>query len=277
MGLAFFFASLHVLFIPTDVTILQSLRYYMWFLISTGFIAFFYRTVLGMFIVRGRSFIVERVDTITKNVIEIFLRPEDGKPMRYYPGQFIFIGFPGTASLEEVHPFSISSSPDNSSLAFSIKALGDFTTSLLNLKAGTRAVIEGPFGRSSYRYYGTKEQIWIAGGIGITPFLGMARSLKHDDGYKVDLYYSALSVEDAAFHDELSRISTTNPNFRFIPWYGKEKGYLSAESIIKESGGVLGKEIFVCGPPPMMKSLKQQFAKYKVPTGNIHSEEFSLN
>ena len=51
----------------------------------------------------------------------------------------------------------------------------------------------------------------------------------------------------------------------------------SAEAIVKESQGVLAKEIFLCGPPPMMKALKEQFGKWKVPVANIHSEEFSIN
>lgn len=278
MGLAFFFGALHVLTIPSDVAVVVALKYYMYALIAIGFLGILYRTILGFIVVPRVEYVVSEVKQVNKNIVEIVLAPRHpGRCITYRPGQFVFIGFPDVTGLDEVHPFSISSSPENTCLTLGIKALGDFTGRLRELKPGMRAMIEGPFGRTSYVYYPRKEQIWIAGGIGITPFLGMARSLKPEDGYKIDLYYSAATAEDAAFDAELREIAAKNPNFRLIPWYGQEKGFLSADAIVKESQGVLGKEIFLCGPPPMMKALRDQFAKWKVPVARIHSEEFALS
>lgn len=277
LGLAFFFGAVHVLFVPSDVTAVRVLQYYMWFLVGIGTAGVLYRTVLGSFFVVTREFIVDEIKQVNPTIVEIIMHAKDGNPMKYTPGQFIFIGFPNNKGLEEVHPFSLSSSPTKDTLSIGVKGLGDYTKRLNELTPGSRAVIEGPFGRTSYRYYPRKEQIWIAGGIGITPFLGMARSLDPADGYKVDLYYSAMSLEEAAFDEELRAIASANPNFRLIQWYGKEKGFLSADAISAESQGVLGKEVFLCGPPGMMAALKGQFAKWKVPVANIHSEEFSMN
>jgi predicted ferric reductase len=255
-----------------------ALKYYMWALIAIGSAGFIYRTILGAWVVPRLEYIVEEIKQVNSNIIEIIMRPKDGEhAFTYRPGQFIFIGFPDVNSLKEVHPFSLTSEPGSDRIAIGVKSLGDYTKRLNELKTGMRAVIEGPFGRTSYVYYPNKEQIWIAGGIGITPFLGMARSLKPEDGYKVDLYYSAATAEDAAFKEELKNIASRNPNFRLIDWYGMEKGFLNADAIIKESNGVASKEIFLCGPPPMMHALKNQFDKWKVPASHIHSEEFALN
>lgn len=278
LGLAFFFGALHVLTIPSDVAVVVALKYYMFALIAIGFLGIFYRTLLGFIFVPRVEYVVSDVQQINKNIVEIRLLPKHPKRrIIHKPGQFVFVGFPDVTGLQEVHPFSISSSPDNNHLTLGVKALGDFTSRLRELQPGMRAIIEGPFGRTSYVYYPRKEHIWIAGGIGITPFLGMARSLRQDDGYKVDLYYSAATAEDAAFDAELRDIARKNPNFRLIPWYGQEKGFLNAEAIVKESQGVIGKEIFLCGPPPMMKALREQFMKWKVPVRRIHSEEFALS
>lgn len=277
LGLAFFFGALHVLFIPSDVTSVTVLKYYMYFLVVIGFAAILYRTVLGAFFVPTREYVVDEIKQVNSTIVEILMHAKDGKPMKYAPGQFIFIGFPDNKGLEEVHPFSLSSAPISDGLSIGVKGLGDYTNHLNELKVGARAVIEGPFGRTSYVYYPQKEQIWVAGGIGITPFLGMARSLSPLNGYNVDLYYSAATPEDAAFDAELRAIAAANPNFHFIPWYGKEKGFLSADAINIESKNLLGKEIFICGPPPMMKSLKMQFGKWKVPVNCVHSEEFSMS
>ena len=277
LGLAFFFGALHAVFIPSDASVPGILQYYMTTLLIIGFGAILYRTVLGFLLVSRVEYVVDEVREVNATIVEIIMHPKDDKKcMKYLPGQFIFIGFPDVKGLDEVHPFSLSSKPDGTCISIGVKGLGDYTSRLKELRPGMRASIEGPFGRTSYAYYPRKEQIWIAGGIGITPFLGMARSLSQENGYKVDLYYSAATTEDAAFDQELRAIASANPNFRLVPWYGKEKGFLSADAIAKESQGLLGKELFVCGPPPMMNSLKAQFAKWKVPVTNIHSEEFSM-
>lgn len=278
LGMAFFFGAVHVLFIPSDVTTVNVLKYYMFVLIFAGFAAILYRTLLSYYFVPQVEYIIQEVHTVNPSIIEIIMKPKDERQcIRYTPGQFIFVGFPDSTGLEEVHPFSLSSQPEGVCISIGVKALGDYTAHLKELKPGARAMVEGPFGRTSYKYYNTKEQVWIAGGIGITPFLGMARSLKPDDDYKVDLYYSIKERSEGAFLEELEAIAAANPNFRVIPWVASEKSFLSAESVVNESGGVLGKEIFICGPPPMMKALKAQFAKWKVPVSKLHSEEFALN
>jgi len=277
LGLAFFFASLHVLLIPSDVTYLKYLQYYMWFLVGIGVVSLIYRTVLGFMLIPRRSFVVERVEQIDKAIVEIALRAKDGKPFDFSAGQFVFIGFPGTPGLEEVHPFSISSSPKSSELTIGVKALGDFTAKLNTLVSGAEAVIEGPFGRTSYAYVPNKEQIWIAGGIGITPFLGMARDLSVDDEHHVTLFYALRDSSETAFVKELQSLSVQKPHLKFVPWYSDTMGFLNVEGIIKHSEGILGKDVILCGPPVMMRTLKQQFTKYKIPLSSIHSEEFALN
>lgn len=278
LGLAFFFASLHVLFISSDVTYVKYLQWYTWFLVAIGGVAILYRTILGLWLVPTRVFRVSGVRDEGPSIKEITLVPADGKPFHFVPGQFLFIGFPDTPGLEEVHPFSISSAPkDDGSLTLGIKALGDFTKDLGKLRPGDRAIIEGPFGRTSYRYMKNRKQVWVAGGIGITPFLGMARSFTPDNGYEVDLYYSLVDRSEQAFVSELEEIAKRCPNLRFIPWYSKESGYLSGDVIIKQSGGLADKDVILCGPPRMMASIREQFKKWRVPTTNIHSEEFALN
>lgn len=276
LGLAFFFGALHALFVSSDVTQSQVLQYYLWFLVAIGFASIMYRTILGALLIPRREYVVDEVKQVDPHIVEIMMHAKDGRSMSFMPGQFVFIGFPDTKGLEEVHPFSLSSSPGTDKLSIGVKALGDYTKRLHQITPGSRAVIEGPFGRTSYVHYPRKEQIWIAGGIGVTPFLSMARSLTRESDYKVDMYYSASSAEDAAWSEELRAIAAGNPNFRLIPWYGTQKGYLTADIIAAESKNLLGKEIFVCGPPAMMNSIKSQFTKWRVPVNCVHSEEFSI-
>lgn len=277
LSLAFFFGALHVAMIPSDVTSVKMLQYYMWAVILLAYGAILYRTILGALLVPTERFIIEEIVQVTPSIWEIGLKHEKGKAFNFEAGQFIFIGFPKVNALREVHPFSISGAPNGDRIRVGIKGLGDYTKQLGLLKVGDVAQVEGPFGRTSYRYYANKKQIWIAGGIGITPFLGMARDLKTEDGYEVDLYFSLVDRTDTPFVSELEEIAKRNPNFHFYPWYSKEVGFLNADAIVTQSQTVLGKEIFLCGPPPMMKSIKEQFKKYGIDPKDIHSEEFSLN
>jgi predicted ferric reductase len=196
--------------------------------------------------------------------------------MQYKPGQFLFINFPKHKGLKEVHPFSISSSPKDRDLSIGIKALGDYTKVLLDVKPGDIAHIEGPFGRTSYMYVPNTHQVWVAGGIGVTPFLGMARALSPSDPYQIDLYYSLVDRNETAFVAELQALAVQKPNFRFIPHYVKEAGFLTADVIKKQSGPLSEKNIILCGPPPMMKGLKKQFADMHLDPQTIYSEEFAL-
>jgi predicted ferric reductase len=276
LGLAFFLGALHALTIPSDVAIDQGLKWYMWFLVGIGLLGILYRTLLGWLVVPRLTYTVKEVRQQSPAIIEIVMEPKK-KPMRYKPGQFLFINFPDHQGLEEVHPFSITSAPEDPNLSIGIKALGDYTKVLLGVKPGDKARIEGPFGRTSYVYVPNHSQVWIAGGIGITPFLGMARALKADDPYHIDLYYSLVDRNETAFVAELQAIAAAKANFRFFPHYAKEVGFLTAEVVKKGSGLLSEKNIILCGPPPMMKGLKKQFADMHLNPRTIYSEEFSLN
>ena len=203
--------------------------------------------------------------------------------MNYLSGQFVFLQFESDVVSSEKHPFSLASTPNDRELSIVVKALGDYTSKLPNLAVGTKVKIEGPYG--NFVYYKTfrpnnKKQIWVAGGSGIAPLLGMARDLASrtisSADYDVDLYYTVRGKADLAFSDELEAIAKKLPNFRLIPFVSEEQGYLNVETIMKTSEGIAGKEVFICGPPPMMAGLKKQFADIDIPRYSVHTEEFKL-
>ncbi len=279
LGAAFFFASLHVLFVSGSVSSDGFLRWYLLFWCAVGLLAAAYRTLGGSILIRHYNYRVERTRLVTKDVIELLLSPVD-KRFDFQPGQFIFIRFKysGVDGITtEAHPFSISSAPSDSSLRLSVKALGDYTKQLLQLKPGAIAEIEGAYGKFSYRNYDNPNQIWIAGGIGITPFLSMARSLHVEKAMKIDLYYSVKSAEELVNKEELQAImGNSGLHFRLIPFIADKQGFLTADYVETTSKGLEGKDIYLCGPPPMMKSLRKQFTMKKIPNYRIHSEEFSM-
>ncbi len=181
LGLVFVIASLHVFFIPSDISRSPVLMGYMSILILAGYWAILYRTVLPRFLVKKYDYAVDEIKQEPSNSVEVSMIPIGAK-MEYMPGQFIFISFDDEAVGKEIHPFSITSAPAEEKLRITAKELGDFTTRLKILKKGTKVKIEGPFGKFSYlNFLPQHKQIWIAGGIGLAPFLSMARNLTFEN------------------------------------------------------------------------------------------------
>lgn len=280
LGLAFFFAGLHVIFISSDTSQSPTLKWYLIIMCAIGIIAFIYKTLLGRILIRKYQYYVDTVEVVGGSVTQLVMSPVKQR-MMYKPGQFVFIRFlfSGVDDITtEWHPFSVSSSPKDDFLRLSVKALGDYTGALVHLKHGAIAEIEGAYGKFSYTNYSNYQQIWVAGGIGVTPFLSMARSLPTDNPYKVDLYYSVKTRSELIDVDVLAEISQIQgEKFRVIPFVAVESGFITADFVSKTSEGIKDKEIFICGPPGMMKAMRQQMKDLGVPNANIHSEEFSMS
>ena len=272
LGVAFLLGTLHVLLVNSDVSINQYLRFYLLTLAVLGLLVYCYRTLFGSSLVKRYTFIVLAVDQVGTDIWNIRMRCPS-EMFRYLPGQFVFASFYGVGISDEVHPFSISSSPDDKDLTLTIKSAGDYTSNLSHIMPGNTARIEGPFGR----FFSAKEndQIWIAGGIGVTPFLSKARSL-HNLNHIVDFYYVVRGEHEAVYLNDILQIAGREPNFRVCLYDTTVEKRRSGEIVKNLSGDLAKKDLFICGPPPMMKSLRKQFTDLKVHDSRIHTEEFQF-
>jgi len=118
---------------------------------------------------------------------------------------------------------------------------------------------------------------WIAGGIGLTPFLSFIRdmdgTLKHD----VDFYYTVRHPEEALFLNEIDAADQKNPRLRTHIRFSATQGSLNVEEIVKNAGGDLRDyDIYLCGPLPMIQAFTKKFLELGVPGSNIHYEEFNF-
>lgn len=279
LGVAFFIGGLHVLFISSDTSTDMALKIYILGFTAIGIAAFIYKTLLGRILIKKYEYQVSNVQVEGGNVTHVELLPMRLR-MSYKPGQFVFVRFTGAKNQgisHEWHPFSISSSPKDPVLRLSVKGLGDYTNKLSRLPAGSLAEVEGAYGSFTNTDYANRNQIWIAGGIGVTPFISMAKSLP-DTGYTIDLYYSVKTSSELIDWKTLYDIAMVkNGTFRVIPWIGdQQQVHLNAQYVQQISGNVKDKDIFICGPPAMMQTLREQFRDLGVPGANIHSEEFGM-
>ncbi len=279
LGLAFFIGGLHVLFINSDTSTNPALKWYILSLTAIGIIAFVYKTLVGNIFIRRYKYIIEDVKTVAGNVTQVRMKPPSHM-LSFTAGQFIFVRFhqPGSPVSREWHPFTISSSPKDELLEISVKSLGDYTKTLAALSPGTVAEVEGAYGRFGYRNFSSRDQIWIAGGIGITPFLSMIKDLPAQ-GHKVDLYYAVKTESELIDWDKLGQHAGARfKEVRVIPFIGdKQQGHLDMSFIEQTSGALKGKDFFICGPPPMMQGLRKQLHDRGIPGTSIHTEEFGMS
>ncbi|NTU98520.1 hypothetical protein HGA64_00725 [Candidatus Falkowbacteria bacterium] len=272
LGLAYFLATLHLVFIYSDTSQSMPLRMYMLALSVAALIAAFYRSAFYPWLVPVKKYKIVAINQISPSVNEVVLRP-DSQPIAYMPGQFVFISFdqPG---FKEIHPFTISSAEGD--LTITVKKLGDYTAGIGALRVGTLAKIEGPFGVFSYLNSQNKKQVWVAGGIGVTPFLSMARSLPDKSEHDIDLFYCTKNESEAVFIDELKSIADSRPWFRLHPFYSADSGKISVQKIGEIIGGIESRDYFLCGPVAMMSTIKKQLIDSNIPKNAVHSEEFAM-
>lgn len=273
MVVVFVFAIFHTFFVSSDISRNDFLRYYILLLASIGLIVSIRRVFLSKLSSKKFNYKVINIKQLNESIIEVEMEPLN-KKMIFTPGQFAFFEFLGKGVSHESHPFSISSSNLDNNLKITVKNLGDYTSKLLNLKQGDNVLVDGPYGNFSYNKCQNKNQIWIAGGIGITPFLSMAKSLEKD--YVIDLYYSVKENKEAVYVNDLMEISNTIPSFRFNLWSASMNGYINSGVVANLSKDLESKDIFLCGPPAFMESLKNQFLSLGVDIKKIHYENFNF-
>jgi predicted ferric reductase len=191
-------------------------------------------------------------------------------------GQFAFVSFPDDSG-EEAHPFTISSAWKNDGLLrFHVKNLGDHTSRLpATLKAGDQATVEGPYG--CFRFEDDRpRQIWIAGGIGITPFLARMEESAHREPTKtvVDLFYCARDP-DETFVKNLKQLAQIANVVLHIIVDGRDRR-LDVEQLCAKVPAFRDASLWFCGPAGFGHALQQGLISRGFEAERFHQELFEM-
>jgi predicted ferric reductase len=233
-----------------------------------------------------KPYVVEAVVPQQGDVWTLALRPLGHDGFTFEPGQFAWLTLNITPLSMREHPFSMSSSGDRADrIEFGIKAIGDFTSRIKDVKPGTKAYLDGPYGVFTIdRYEDSAGFVLIAGGVGITPIhsILLTASQRHDDRPFL-LIYAVPSWDDATYKDELEALTQTlDLEIVYVlrkahdDWEG-ETGYVDRTLLAKYIPHHRGsRHYFVCAAPVMMKAVERALFDLEVPVTNVHMEHFDL-
>jgi predicted ferric reductase len=272
LGLVFVFASLHVFLVRDTVAVDNIFSGYSAYAAAVtiiGLAAFGYSTIARRWLKTGKY----KIDAINKigESYEIILSPLV-KGLKFKAGQFVFVKFHNQKTGRESHPFSLACASGNGEIRIIAKKLGDFTAKLGELKQGDNVIVEGPYGRFHIKP-GFADEVWVAGGIGITPFLGLVQDFKQYEGRNVSLFYTVRDKAEFVHLDELQAVAETNKRFKLYIWITAEHGYLTLAEIEKQID-IAGRKFYLCGPQSLKASIEEALRKKGIK--DIHHERFAF-
>ncbi|MCI0504136.1 FAD-binding oxidoreductase [Candidatus Micrarchaeota archaeon] len=216
---------------------------------------------------------VMSVDSTVPDVRIFRLIPLSGKVPAFLPGQFMFLHLLDASGASVIRrPYSVASSPSSPYVEFAIDMVGGQMTGRLALtKAGDILGLEGPAGHMVYR--GESRAAFVAGGTGISPFMSMLRSVsdKNLQG-RFLLFYSTRDRNHIVFSEELQELQKKHPGIKAVitltreapgDWHG-ECGRISHEMISKHLPDAKEFDWWVCGPPGLVKAVRECLARLSV-------------
>lgn len=238
-----------------------------------------YRWLFSLWQAR-QPYVVSKVDNPANNVVELSLSTRD-KPLRYQAGQFVYLTPLDPALAEgmgEEHPYTLSSSPLENEPRIAIKALGNASRALQNITVGSRLTLEGPYGD----FFPAPEQplepeLWIAGGIGITPFLAR---LRHYARLQVpldaQLVYCVQDESRLLYGEELKSLCEQIPGCRLHVHYYYRQGPLTGDFLTGCCPDIARRTAYICGPTPLIELSESLLKQAGVGPARIVTEEFVL-
>jgi predicted ferric reductase len=242
---------------------------------TLGISSYMYDELLMRHLLPTADYTISIVTRRGNDIVEMQLTPK-GAALTPRAGQFVFLRIGGEDRWRE-HPFSVAALDSGGRLRLSVRALGRDTRRMHErLAPGLPATVTGPYGMFDFTL-GGRQQVWIAGGIGVVPFLNWLTTLKPDDDYSVDLFYSVPTEAEAVYLPELTSLSSRLPFVRIHHVFTRSDGHMTANRVIDALRiPIRGVHVFMCGPLAMVEDISSGLRKRGVPRDYVHAENFAF-
>ena len=270
MGPIFIISVYHTFFsdVPFSLTSVTGITLLM--VSAIGIVSWVYKIIF-----KKRHFCAYTVSDIKQidNAVEVTLEA-DSKTIDYQVGQFAYLDF-NLDKVSHFHPFTITSHPSEQQLSFIIRNLGKHTEALqTQLAVGQKVTVDGGYGQLMRKKKASQPQVWLAGGIGITPFLSWIKATASPE-QEVHLFFVGRGKFYRLMVQKVTEIIGTKNIQLHIQ--DSEQERLSADGICEKLSLPLSMyQVFGCGPTPMLSSLKKQLVSKGLKPSHWHNENFVM-
>ncbi len=219
------------------------------------------------------------------NCWSLYLEPDGHEGLDFEAGQFAWITTESPFIFRE-NPFSFSTNADHDDdyIGFTIKELGDFTSTIKDMKPGQTVYVDGPFGNFSMDEHEHKDMVFIAGGIGSAPVMSMLRTLAdRQSEAKIVFLYGNPTWDSIIYREELEEIDKAD-NIKIVHvlerppegWEG-ERGFINTEILKRHlPENYKDSTYFMCGPLPMINAVEACFKELHIPATHVFSEQYEM-
>ncbi len=220
---------------------------------------------------------VDRVVIEGPGVISVIMRGRKLRALAAEGGQFFGWRFFARNHLLMSHPYSLSAAPTEHLLRITVKDLGDHSRSLAFLKPGTRVFVEGPYGAFTAGRSSRPHVVLVGGGVGITPIRAIMEEFR--DGVQMDVIYRASREEDLVLREELDYLAAQSAGSTRIHYLvGSRKQHpMDAKTLRKLVPRFADSDIYICGPGPLVETVREAAKDCGVPKNRFHDEAFAFH
>ncbi|WP_306205380.1 ferredoxin reductase family protein [Actinoplanes sp. RD1] len=228
--------------------------------------------------------VVDRVVAEGPGLTSVHLRGRNLAALPVRAGQFFQWRFLDGPGWSRAHPYSLSATPHGHGLRITVKTLGDGSARVASLRPGTRALIEGPYGKLTGESYRGGPVVMLACGIGVTPLLSLLGELPYAPG-EATLIYRARTQAEIAFRAELEWFAThrgvrviylLGPRADRPSWLpAQHADHADAEALSTIAPWIAYSQVFVCGPEGWTDAARTAARDAGVAPENLHTELFA--
>ena len=212
------------------------------------------------------------------DVVSVYMTGRHLDLLHAESGQFFRWRFLTRGLWWAANPYSLSAAPRPDLLRITVKVSGDHSAELLSLRPGTRVIAEGPSGGFTAARRTRRRVLLIGGGVGITPLRALFETLPAG-ATDITVLYRINRVEDIVLRAELDDLAArrhAKVHYLVGPPKHGANDHLSPQRLRALVPDVAERDVFLCGPEPMMEAARVALRQAGVPARHVHSESFAF-
>ena len=223
------------------------------------------------------NLVVDKVVVEGPGVISIIMKGRSLHKLAAEGGQFFSWRFLTRGHALMSHPYSLSAAPTEHYLRVTVKDLGDHSRSVAFLKRGTRVFVEGPYGAFTAGRATRPHVVMVGGGVGITPIRALMDEFKN--GVELDVIYRASREEDLVLKSELDYFVANSGGLTRVHYVvgSRREHPMDAATLKALVPRIADSDIYICGPGPLVETVKEAAADLGVPKNRFHDEAFAFH